>query len=192
MKKITRAFFRSVNSVTRTCRGQYHQHRVDSNGRIAFACNGRIRAAGWRQNSEYVGNFAVCKPGGEGVVSYAERLEIWGLERETETARICGVSAVVNFLSVHQHLQELIKSPGVVRDTFHNQELVFAAVLFAEITTHKASRDGIYEVPEETMLRETILNKKQYLEGMKSLKRANIVFTKCNAEGKNIIYMILE
>lgn len=66
---------------------------------------------------------------------------------------------------------------------------LFAAVLFAEITTHKAGRDGIYEVPEETMLRETILNKKQYLEGMKSLKRANIVFTKCAAEGKNIIYV---
>lgn len=69
---------------------------------------------------------------------------------------------------------------------------LFAAVLFAEITTHNAGKDGVYEIPEETIIRETILNTRQYMEGMKSLKRANIVFTKCDAEGKNIVYMNLE
>ena len=66
---------------------------------------------------------------------------------------------------------------------------LYAAVLFAEITTHNAIKDGVYEVPEETIARETILNTRQYKEGLKSLKRANVVFTKCNAEGENIIYM---
>lgn len=66
---------------------------------------------------------------------------------------------------------------------------LYAAVLFAEITTRNTIRDGVYEVPEETIARETILNTRQYKEGLKALMRANIVFTKCAAEGKNIIYV---
>lgn len=68
---------------------------------------------------------------------------------------------------------------------------LFAAVLFAEITTHKSGSDSIYEVSEETIKRETILNARQYLEGLNSLKRANIVFAKCGADGNNILYMNL-
>lgn len=69
---------------------------------------------------------------------------------------------------------------------------LYAAVLFAEITTRNAIKDGVYEVPEETIARETILNTRQYKEGLKSLMRAKIVFTGCDAEGKNILYVNLE
>ena len=69
---------------------------------------------------------------------------------------------------------------------------LYAAVLFAEITTHNAIKDGVYEVPEETIARETILNTRQYKEGLKSLMRAKIVFTGSDAEGKNILYVNLE
>lgn len=69
---------------------------------------------------------------------------------------------------------------------------LYAAVLFAEITTRNAIKDGVYEVPEETIARETILNTRQYKEGLKALMRAKIVFTGCDVEGNNILYVYLE